>query len=224
VAAAVREWGRREYGAALSEMRALRAARRRGEIDDTLILVEHPAVITVGVQGAEGDLLPEGIPVVAVERGGRSTYHGPGQLVAYPIVDLDRRGRDVRRFVRDVEELAIRGAAELGVEAARRPEHRGVWVGGERKIASVGIAVEEWVTFHGLAVNVATDLEVFRSFRPCGLPGDVMTSLSRELGRPVAVGELTAPIVRAWTELFGGSPVAAPGPADTRAGPLPAVP
>jgi lipoate-protein ligase B len=197
-----RDWGRREYGDALAEMRQLRAARRRGEIPDTLILVEHPAVITVGVQGREGDVLPEGIPVFEVERGGKSTYHGPGQLVGYPIVDLIPRRRDVRHYVADLEEVVIRGLAEASIPAGRVDRQRGVWVNGHRKIASVGIAVEEWVAFHGFAVNVDTDLSVFRSFHPCGLSGDVMTSIARERGAPARLDELRGPIVRAWESVF----------------------
>ncbi|MCI4353431.1 MAG: lipoyl(octanoyl) transferase LipB [Thermoplasmata archaeon] len=198
-----REWGRREYADALAEMRSMRAARRRGEIPDTLILVEHPPVITVGVQGREGDVLPEGIPVFDVERGGKSTYHGPGQLVGYPIVDLNERRRDVRRYVGDLEELVIRALAEQSLTAARREGQRGVWVDGRRKIASVGIAVEEWVAFHGFALNVDTDLSVFRSFHPCGLPGEVMTSVSRERGVRVPIEDLREPILRAWQGIFG---------------------
>jgi lipoate-protein ligase B len=197
-----RDWGRREYGDSLAAMRALRAARRRGEIPDTLILVEHPPVITVGVQGREGDVLPPGIPVFDVERGGKSTYHGPGQLVGYPIVDLTPRGRDIRRYVNDLEEVVIRALAEVAVPAGRVTGHRGVWVDGERKIASVGIAVEEWVAFHGFALNVDTDLSVFRSFRPCGLSGQVMTSVSRERGAPASIGQLREPILRAWKSVF----------------------
>ena len=197
-----REWGRREYGESLAEMRALRAQRRRGEIPDTLVLVEHPAVITVGVQGRAGDVLPEGIPVFDVERGGKSTYHGPGQLVGYPIVDLSPRGRDVRRYVHDLEDVVIRALAEVSVPAGRVEGQRGVWVEGRRKIASVGIAVAEWVAFHGFAVNVDTDLSVFRAFRPCGLSGEVMTSVSRERGVPTEVGELRGPIVQAWEAVF----------------------
>ena len=213
MASDVREWGRREYLDALAEMRALRAARRRGAIDDTLLIVEHPPVITVGVQGSDGDVLPEGIPVVPVERGGKSTYHGPGQLVAYPIVDLDPRGRDVRRFVADLEALAIETVASAGVPAGRRAGHRGVWVDDARKIASVGIAVEEWVTFHGLAINVDPDLSVFRRFRPCGLPGEVMTSVRRETGRPVAIEALVPPLREAWETRFGGRSMTMPAPA-----------
>ncbi len=204
-----RDWGRREYAPALEEMRRLRAARRRGEIPDTLLLVEHPPVITVGVQGADGDTLPPGIPVVPVERGGKSTYHGPGQLVGYPIVDLDVRGRDIRRFVGDVEEVVVEALATVGVPAGRRTGQRGVWVEERRKIASVGIAVEEWVAFHGFALNVGTDLSVFAAFHPCGLPGQVMTSVSRELGRPVPTEALKAPVLSAWASVFG-APASAP--------------
>ncbi|MGC2289876.1 MAG: lipoyl(octanoyl) transferase LipB [Thermoplasmata archaeon] len=197
-----RDWGRREYRDSLAEMRSLKGARRRGEIPDTLVLVEHPAVITVGVQGREGDVLPEGIPVFDVERGGKSTYHGPGQLVGYPIVDLTPRRRDVRRYVHDLEEVVIQALAETSLSTERVEGQRGVWVDGRRKIASVGVAVEDWVAFHGFAVNVNTDLSVFRSFRPCGLSGEVMTSVARERGTPASVDELRGPIVRAWQTIF----------------------
>jgi lipoate-protein ligase B len=208
---AVLDWGVREYADALGEMRRLRAARRRGEIGDTLVLVEHPSVITVGVQGDDGEAFPEGVPVVRVERGGKSTYHGPGQLVGYPIVDLEPRGRDVRRFVGDVEALVIRSLETVGLSAGRVDGRRGVWVGGARKIASIGIAVEEWVTFHGFALNVATDLEAFAAFHPCGFDGKLMTSVSRELGRPCSVAEMKGPVRDAWAERFG-----AVGPAPDR--------
>jgi lipoate-protein ligase B len=202
-----RDWGRREYGDSLAEMRALRARRRRGEIPDTLVLVEHPPVITVGVQGRAGEVFPEGIPVFDVERGGHSTYHGPGQLVGYPIVDLTPRSRDIRRYVHDLEEVVIEALTETSVPAGRVEGQRGVWVEGRRKIASVGIAVEEWVAFHGFAVNVDTDLSVFRAFRPCGLPGELMTSVSRERGNRVPVAELKAPTIRAWEAVFAGPSV-----------------
>lgn len=206
-----RDWGRREYADALAEMRSLRAERRRGQIPDTLVLVEHPPVITVGVQGSAGDVFPAGIPVYQVERGGRSTFHGPGQLVGYPIVDLTPRGRDVRRYVREVEELVVRALAVLGLTAARVEGQRGVWIDGRRKIASIGVAVEEWVAFHGFALNVGVDLAVFRSFRPCGLSGEVMTSVSKELGRPVSLEELYGPVLAAWESLFSAAaPVVVP--------------
>ena len=206
------DWGLREYGDALAEMRRMRSARARGTIGDTLILVEHPPVYTVGVQGTDGEALPPGVPVVAVERGGKVTYHGPGQLVGYPIVDLTARGRDVRRFVHDVEELVVRAVAPLGIRAARVAGKRGVWVDGERKIASVGVAIEEWVTFHGFALNVGVDLTPFRQIHPCGFDGQVMTSVERELGRPVALAELRGPVLEAWATIFGAGPLASPAP------------
>ncbi len=200
---ALRDWGLREYADALTEMRALRAARRRGEIPDTLLLVEHPPVVTVGVQGDDGDRLPPGVPVHHVERGGKGTFHGPGQLVGYPLVDLDRRGRDVRRFVTEIEELLIRSLTPLGLPAGRVAGRRGVWIAGERKIASIGVAVEDWVTFHGFALNVDPDLSMFRSFRPCGFPGEIMTSVARELGVPVSIEHTKGPVEAAWRALFG---------------------
>ena len=205
-----RDWGLVEYGSALAEMRQLRAARARGEIPDTLLLLEHPPVYTVGVQGAGDDRFPDSVPVFHVERGGKGTYHGPGQLVGYPIVDLSARGKDVRRFVHDVEELVVQALGTVGVTAARVPGKRGVWVDGERKIASVGIAIEEWVSFHGFALNVSVDLAAFRVFHPCGFDGAVMTSVEQELGRPVSVQELKQPIVTSWEALFGAT---APPPA-----------
>ena len=199
----VREWGATEYVDALTRMRALRAERSAGHIPDTLILTEHAAVITVGVGGADPATLPAGLPVIPVERGGMATYHGPGQLVGYAMVDLARRGRDVRRFVHDLEEVVARAVGTMGVPAVRVPGKRGVWVEGTRKIASVGIAVEGWVTFHGFALNVDVNLEEFAKFEPCGLPGNVMTSVTRELGRPVSVAELHAPVRTAWEAVFG---------------------
>ncbi len=197
------DWGRREYAAALAEMRELVQRRRRGEIGDLLILVEHPAVITVGVQGDDGSATASGLPVVAVERGGHATYHGPGQLVGYPIVDLARRGPDVRRFVRDVEQLVTSTLEPFGIRAGHRSGQPGVWVDGARKIASVGIAVDHWVTFHGFALNVDLDLGAFERFHPCGLDGRVMTSMAKELGRGVRLEEPKGPLLAAWESRFG---------------------
>ena len=183
-------------------MRALVARRRRGEVGDTLVLVEHPPVVTVGVQGDDGSARASGLPVVDVERGGHATYHGPGQLVGYPIVDLAARGHDVRRFVRDVEAVVVRAIATFGIVGAHVPGQPGVWVDGRRKIASVGVAVDHWVSFHGFALNVSTDLAAFERFRPCGLDGGLMTSVAKELARPVALEEATGPVVAAWNDLF----------------------
>jgi lipoyl(octanoyl) transferase len=203
---AVVEWGLRDYPEALAAMRAMVRERRDGRIEDTLILVEHPAVVTVGVEGDDGEAAASGLPVVAVERGGKATYHGPGQLVGYPIVDLGPRGRDVRRFVHDVEELVVRAVGAFGVRASHVSGRRGVWVDGERKIASVGIAVDHWVTFHGFALNVDVDLAAFDRFHPCGFQGSVMTSLARETHRPISVADVRPVVRSAWEALFGAPP------------------
>ncbi|MGP8072975.1 MAG: lipoyl(octanoyl) transferase LipB [Thermoplasmata archaeon] len=213
------DWGRREYGASLDEMRTFVRARRAGEIPDTLILVEHPPVVTVGVEGDDGAAAASGLPVVAVERGGRATYHGPGQLVAYPIVDLSSRGRNVRGFIHEIEETVVRTIAEFGVVGSHVPGRRGVWVGEERKIASVGVAVEGWVTFHGVALNVDLDLAPFDRFHPCGFSGPVMTSLAREVDRPVTVEEVKPPFVRNFEELEAAVARSAPRPAALEAVP-----
>ncbi|MGB6443116.1 MAG: lipoyl(octanoyl) transferase LipB, partial [Thermoplasmata archaeon] len=160
------DWGRRDYLDALAEMRRMVRARRSGTIPDTLMLVEHPSVVTVGVEGDDGAAAASGFPVVAVERGGRATYHGPGQLVGYAVVDLDARNRDVRRFVHELEEVVVDALAAHGLASGHVSGRHGVWVDGERKIASIGIAVERWVTFHGFALNVDLDLAPFGQFRP----------------------------------------------------------
>jgi lipoate-protein ligase B len=202
---AVIDWNRREYVPSLDEMRELVRARRSGAIGDSLILVEHPPIVTVGVEGDDGEAARSGLPTIAIERGGRATYHGPGQLVGYPIVDLEPRGRDVRRFVHEVEGLVVRALATTGISSGHVSGRHGVWVDGTRKIASVGIAVDHWVTFHGFAVNVDLDLAPFEKFHPCGLSGSLMTSVAEELGRPVTVGAIKPAFVDAWNDFFGES-------------------
>jgi lipoyl(octanoyl) transferase len=159
--------------------------RQRGERRDALVLVEHPHVITVGrTRGALAHILGAGeVDVVEVERGGDVTYHGPGQIVAYPILLLGEAERDLHRFLRNLEEGMIRTLARYGIAADREPGKTGVWIDGSRKIASIGIACRKWVTFHGLALNVTTDLSYFTRIQPCGFDAAVMTSMARELGR-----------------------------------------
>jgi len=192
------DWGLRDYRDSLAAMHALVADRRAGRRPDTLVLVEHPPVVTIGVEGDDGAARASGLPVVEVERGGRATYHAPGQLVGYPIVDLEPRGRDVRRFVTDLEAALVEAIAPFGVTGGHVPGRRGVWVAGTRKIASVGIAVEGWVTYHGFALNVNLDLSPFDLFHPCGLDGPVMTSLAHETRRPVTVADVKPHIERAF--------------------------
>jgi lipoate-protein ligase B len=197
------DWGVRDYPSSLEEMRRLARARRAGSIGDTLILVEHLPVVTVGVEGDDGAAAKSGFPVVPVERGGRATYHGPGQLVAYPIVDLEPRGRDVRRFVHELERVVVDALATYGVRAGHVSGRHGVWVDDSRKIASIGIAVDHWVTLHGVALNVDLDLAPFEQFHPCGLDGGLMTSLARELGYPISIAAVKPTLIRAWEERFG---------------------
>jgi lipoyl(octanoyl) transferase len=195
------DWGVRDYRASLAAMRELVAERRARRVPDTLVLVEHPPVVTVGVEGDDGAARSSGLPVVEVERGGRATYHAPGQLVGYPIFDLTPRGRDVRGFVHAVEAAVVEAIAPFGVKGGHVSGRRGVWVEGLRKIASVGIAVEGWVTFHGFALNVDLDLTPFGRFHPCGFDQRVMTSLAREVGHAVTVDAVKPFVARAFERL-----------------------
>jgi len=180
--------------------------RQRGEVGDALFLVEHPHVITLGrSREAARNVLDRGdAEVVQVERGGNVTYHGPGQLVAYPIFALDESERDLHRVLRNLEEALIRTLTTgYGVAAGREPGKTGVWIDG-RKIASIGIAIRKWVTFHGLALNVTTDLEQFRRINPCGFSASVMTNLAVETGRDdLDMDEVKGHLVRDLGEVFG---------------------
>jgi lipoyl(octanoyl) transferase len=185
-----------DYRKTLRLQQELVAARQAGTCLDTLVLVEHPDVITLGRSARSGNVLSPGqIPVVAVERGGDVTYHGPGQLVAYPIVLLGEDERDLHRFLRNLEEAIIRAVADFGLVSTRRPGKTGVWTqdGPDgRKLASIGVAVRKWVTLHGLALNVSTDLARFSAINPCGFDAGVMTSMERELGRAPDFGQVKA--------------------------------
>jgi lipoyl(octanoyl) transferase len=182
----ISELGTVEYGAAASLQRSLRAAREAGDMPDTLLVLEHEPVITVGHRTEPQEIasaLASAVPVVATERGGKATYHGPGQIVVYPILDLARHGSDLRAYVRALEQSIIDTLEEVGVVAERRCEYPGVWTAGaSAKIASIGVRVTKWISFHGIALNVSCDLTPFTWFTPCGI-GDVrMTSVEQELG------------------------------------------
>jgi lipoate-protein ligase B len=166
---------------------ALVAARQAETIPDTLILVEHPDAITMGRSAKPDNILNAGnIPVFAIERGGDVTYHGPGQLVAYPIFLLREAERDLHRYLRGLEETVLCTLVDFGIAGTRRPGATGVWTAdATRKLASIGVAVRKWVTLHGLALNVSTDLARFTAIHPCGFDASVMTSMARELGQPV---------------------------------------
>jgi lipoyl(octanoyl) transferase len=188
---AVVDLGRLDYPAAHRRQLEVHGARKRGEIDDTLLLVEHPHVYTLGRrrEAAANVLDPGDVPVIEVERGGDVTYHGPGQLVAYPIMLLGDGERDLHRFLRNLEEAIIATLAAFGLEAGRVEGATGVWRDG-RKLASIGIACRRWITFHGLALNVACDLSYFHRINPCGFDAAVMTSMTAELGRALTVAEV----------------------------------
>ncbi len=186
----VQDLGRGSYAEVLELQRRLCRQRLSGEIsEDILLLVEHEPVVTLG-RGVRPGSLPlspqelqeRGLQVFDVERGGDVTFHGPGQLVGYPIIDLRKHREDLHWYLRKLEAGLINGLARLGVEANTTAGLTGVWTRG-RKIASIGIHVKQWVTFHGFAVNVTTDMSYFDLIVPCGIPGVIMTSVSRELGR-----------------------------------------
>jgi lipoyl(octanoyl) transferase len=187
---------------------ALVEQRQRGEIPDTLLLVEHPHVFTLGRrrEAAQNVLAPGDVEVIEVERGGDATYHGPGQLVAYPILQLAEAERDLGRYLRTLEEAVIATCARLGLPADREPGKTGVWCGPperRKKLCSMGVASRQWVTFHGLALNVTTDLAYFARINPCGFEASVMTSMAEQLGaadlaetRRVLAAELGAALGR----------------------------
>jgi lipoyl(octanoyl) transferase len=178
-----------------------------GDIPDTVILLEHPPVITLGRRAEPGELhIPEGtvVEIVETDRGGKSTYHGPGQLVCYPIFDLTRHGQDVKRYCRDLEEALIRTLAAVGVEATRIEGLTGIWLHPPpRKIASIGVHIAKWITTHGYALNVDLDPAPFTEWiTACGLEDTAFTTVARELGRPVSVDEMRPHAAAALEDVF----------------------
>jgi lipoyl(octanoyl) transferase len=210
--------GRVPYAEAVALQQALREEVKRGAADEHLLLLEHPHVYTLGRNASPADLLvgeewlrARGILVAECDRGGQVTYHGPGQLVGYPILNLSPDRRDVRRYVRDLQEVLIRTLADLGIAAERRDGQAfiGVWAG-EEKIASLGVHLSRWVTTHGFALNVTTDLSYFAGIVPCGLAGIGITSIEGLTGQRFEVSEIAARVARHFGEVFGRAMVAAP--------------
>lgn len=191
-----------DYDAALLQQRELVRDRIAGRAPDTVLLVEHPPTITLGraadrrhVLLAPDQLAARGVSLRESDRGGDVTFHGPGQLVGYPIVDLGCRGRDIHRYLRDLEQALIDALAELTIKAERVAGRTGVWVG-DRKIAAIGVKVTRWVTSHGFALNVSPDLSGFTLIVPCGIRDRGVTSVSQELGRAVALDEVKPLVTR----------------------------
>jgi lipoyl(octanoyl) transferase len=210
----VRQLGVVPYGDALELQQKLVAERRAGNVPDTLLLLQHPHVLTLGVhKGAGGSHVlatPErlaalGVELVETGRGGDVTYHGPGQIVGYPIVDLRPDRCDVHRYVRDLEEVMIRVAGEYGVEAGRVKGLTGTWVRDE-KLGAIGVRISRWITSHGFAFNVDTDLTYFNLIVPCGISDRGVTSLSKILGRRLPLPEVEAAFVRQFCAVFGAEP------------------
>jgi len=203
----VRDFGLTAYETVWEAQTLLVEQRLADEVGDTILLGEHPPVITLGRNTHAENLLSPTIPVVTIERGGDVTYHGPGQLIAYPIFKLPSERRDLHRFLRDLEEVIILTLAEFGLKGERNPGWTGVWLtdratGELRKLASIGVAVRKWVTYHGLALNVNPDLSHFAQINPCGLQSDMMTSMQAQLDEPVSMDAVKASMLRQFALIF----------------------
>ena len=196
--------GLRDYNQVWDLQRRLLVQRSNQEIPDTLILVEHPHVFTVG-KSVVGEIPAnvDGVPVIRIERGGQWTYHGPGQLVGYPILNLEERSRNIHHFLWNIEQTMILTLDEFGVKAGRveGKGKTGVWVG-KRKIASIGAAIRNWVTFHGFALNVNTDMNYFSLIEPCGMPSSTMTSMKECLNGDVDFSKVKQSIFHKFEEVF----------------------
>lgn len=206
--ARVLDLGRMGYEAAWERQLEVHSEVMSGE-EDTLIFVEHDAVLTLGANFHEENLLfsrdeyrSRGIDVIKTDRGGDVTYHGPGQLVIYPIFDIARHGKDLHKWMRALEETMIVACGEFGVEAGRLSDvNTGAWIG-NRKIAAIGVKVRKWVNLHGIAINCNNDLGVFNLIVPCGVVGHGVTSLSKELGRDVGIEEVKPVVIKAFERVF----------------------
>jgi lipoyl(octanoyl) transferase len=212
----VRRLGRVPYAESVAMQRSLVDDRRANRLGDLLLLLEHPHVLTLGVRGDGGRahilataeaLNARGVDVHESGRGGDITYHGPGQIVGYPILDLQPDRCDVHRYVRDLEEVLIRAAADYGIGARRIDGLTGVWVGRD-KLAAIGVRIARWVTSHGFAFNVTTDLDYFNLIVPCGIADRGVTSLARLLGRPVERVEVEDRLIAHFGDVFARAPSA----------------
>ncbi|MBI4527713.1 MAG: lipoyl(octanoyl) transferase LipB [Deltaproteobacteria bacterium] len=201
-----RDLGREEFLTAFSFQEKLAEEKRNGKLADILLLVEHPHVFTIGRGGKDSNVIRPGeVPVLRTNRGGDVTYHGPGQMVTYPVIDLNSRlRRDVHRYLRLLERTVIETLLEFGIHAASMPPWTGIWIQ-KRKIASIGIAVKRGIAYHGLALNVNTDLSYFERIIPCGLLWAEMTSVQKELGRIVRMEEVKKKFVGHFMRIFGYS-------------------
>jgi lipoyl(octanoyl) transferase len=196
--------GRMDYLAALALQEELVRRKQQESSPDILLFVEHPHVYTLGRGGKESNVLaPEDVPVIRTSRGGDVTYHGPGQMVVYPIIDLRSKLRkDVHRYVRNLELSVIETLKDFALQGARRPPFTGIWIG-DRKIAAIGVAVRRCITFHGLALNVSPDLSYFKRIIPCGLAWADVTSMARESGKEHSAKGIREVFLRHFAKIFG---------------------
>lgn len=192
-----------EYRAVWDLQKLILQKRIANEVRDTLILVEHDHVITLGRSSHSENVLTKDLPIFEIERGGDVTYHGPGQLVAYPIVSLEKRSLGVRKYIELLESAIVRTLGEYGLKNAmgKLGKETGVWIG-PKKIASIGVAVSHWVTYHGMALNISTDLKYFQKINPCGYDSSIMTSVSRETGRTVSVPDIKKSFLESFRKTF----------------------
>lgn len=200
--------GQIDYGEAYDIQKKLWSQKMNGRAEDALLLLAHPPTFTVGKSGklenlllTKEELASKGISLFFIDRGGDITYHGPGQLVVYPIIDLKNRGKDIYQYIHCLEEVAIRTLASLSIEAQRDEKHIGVWVGDE-KIAAIGVRIKKWITMHGLALNVNPNLEHFSYINPCGILDRGVTSIAGLLCREVPMETVVKELVKQFSDVF----------------------
>ncbi|MHB8568534.1 MAG: lipoyl(octanoyl) transferase LipB, partial [Nitrososphaerales archaeon] len=194
----------KDYSAVWKLQKEIVTSRKEKKIRDVLILVEHDHVLTMGRSSHLENLLSKDLPVYEIERGGDVTYHGPGQIVAYPILSLEERGLGVRQYIELLESVIVESLESLGLGncVGKLGLETGVWTAGSKKIASIGVAVSHWVTYHGFALNVNTELSHFQKIKPCGFDSNVMTSISKELGREIEMADVKRAILSSMSRRF----------------------
>jgi lipoate-protein ligase B len=214
----VYQLGLMEYSTAYELQKTFHGRRLRGEAPDALLLLEHTPTFTIGKSGRVDNILASrdtlkalGISLFLIERGGDATYHGPGQIVGYPIIDLRNRGKDIRRFVYDLEEVLVRTLRDFSVEGKRDPTHPGVWVNHE-EVAAIGLSVRKWVSMHGFALNVNTRMEHFSLINPCGFTDRKAVSISQLLSREVPLEQVTERLLLHFSSVFETRVVITPPP------------
>ena len=193
--------GLTEYQRALDIQKTLVKKRLDDSVTDTLLLLEHPHVITLGRQTKPGDVLDNSMPIVEIDRGGSATYHGPGQLIGYVIIDLRRKGISVPTFITKIHESLIRTLSELDIKAERKRKKPGIWIE-QKKIASIGLSVRNWITYHGFSLNVDTDLDKFKIIRPCGFDSQIMTSINYNKKKKHSMEIIKSSIIRNFVDVF----------------------